>query len=364
MKILLISNMYPDSQNPSYGIFVKNTEEILLKEGFWVDKIVLYKEKSKIKKFIKYIFHYLKIVFRCLFYKYDVVYVHYAAHNSIPLNIVKRIKNIKIYTNVHGSDIVPEVKSQEKFQIHVSKLLQHSNKIITPSNYYKELVSKKYSIYPEKIKVFPSGGVNISKFYYIEREKCLGKLSLPKNYRYIGYVGRIDVKKGWDIFLRALKLMKDEGRLNNIKAIIVGHGKQSEMLEEMINEYELSQDLFLYNLLPQSDLKYIYNAIDVFCFPSMREGESLGLVGLESMACGTPIIASRIGGILDYTIDGVNGFLFNPGDADDLKSKIYHFFSLSDDQKEILINECINTAKKYEVNVIKPKLIEIFKDHK
>src|SRR5690606_27278463 len=145
------------------------------------------------------IFHYLKIVFRCLFYKYDVVYVHYAAHNSIPLNIVKRIKNIKIYTNVHGSDIVPDVKSYEKFQIHVSKLLQHSNKIITPSNYYKELVSKKYSIYPEKIKVFPSGGVNISKFYYIEREKCLGKLSLPKNYRYIGYVGRIDVKKGWDI---------------------------------------------------------------------------------------------------------------------------------------------------------------------
>lgn len=360
LKILLVSNMYPNEKHPSYGVFVKNTEEILINEGFHIDRIVLFKQESRWKKLLFYILFYIKIVLRCLFSKYDIVYVHYAAHTSIPLNFVRRFKKIKIFTNVHGSDVVPEVKSQEKFQKHVNILLHNSAKIITPSQYYRNLVSNKYGIDQNKIEVFPSGGVNFNYFHRLDKEISKEKLNLQNDMNYIGYVGRIDVKKGWDVFLLALKLLKDEQDLDNLKAVIVGNGKQADQLDRMIQAYGLEDYIVRFNLMPQKELIHVYNAIDVFCFPTMREGESLGLVGLEAMACGTPIIASEIGGILDYTIHTKNGYLFEPGNSLDLKEKIKSFFLIPNEEREKMAEEAIETARKYEIESIKPKLINIF----
>lgn len=363
MKIHLIANMYPSQSAPNYGVFVKNTEDILLDAGFKVDRTVLLKEKNKVLKLIKYLIYFLKIIWKGLIKKYDITYVHYASHNALPILLLKKLnKNLVIYTNVHGSDVVPEVPSQEKYQPYVKKLLNHSNVVITPSKYYEELVRRKYNL-ENRIEVFPSGGVNSKTFYQREdKQSALEELNLDRHYQYIGYVSRLDVGKGWDILLKSLKKLNDEQfiKKNNIKVIMVGDGKDKEKFEKMVSEYKLENVMIHFPLLPQQKLNAIYNAIDVFCFPTTRTGESLGLVGLEAMACGAPVIGSSIGGLLDYIIDGTNGFLFQTGSIDDLVNKIKLYYSLSEDQKRKMCDEAKRKAEEYKVENIKGKLIEIF----
>lgn len=363
MKIFLVSNMYPSAEYPNYGVFVKNTEEILKEEGWKVEKAVLHKSNSQLKKLASYFSYYLKIMMKGIFSSYDVTYVHYASHNALPLIVLKKIrKKTRIFTNVHGSDVVPEVKSQEKYQPYVNQLLQLSDKVITPSSYYKNLIIKKYGLNGAKVFVFPSGGVNNHVFYRDENMKdTLEELGLDQDYKYIGFVGRLDVGKGWEVALKAIKKVKDLGFLKNRRLIVVGKGAQQQRYEELVQELDLQSDIVYFPLLPQKQLNQIYNCLELFCFPTTREGESLGLVGLEAMACGIPVIGSRIGGLLDYMQDGVNGYLFEPGSDEDLKQKLIKFFTLSEAEKLQMQKEAFITAENYEVKKIKPILIDIFR---
>ncbi|WP_127836928.1 glycosyltransferase family 4 protein [Clostridium prolinivorans] len=360
IKILLISNMYPNKRYPNYGVFVKNTEKILKNSNFKVYKIVLTKQTNKIKKLIKYILFYFNIIFKGIFKKYDVIYVHYASHNAIPLIILKKIKkNIKIFVNVHGSDIVPETNFQQKLQLYTKTLLQNSDLIIVPSNYFKNLVNKDFNINFNKIFVYPSSGINKENFYKIEDKNLVcERLKLNPQYDYIGYVGRIDTKKGWNVFLEAMYLLKKQKFFNDKKIIVVGDGKELEKFNLKVIEYELQDEIIHFPLLPQEELIYIYNSLKIFCFPTM--GESLGLVGIEAMACGIPVIGSNIGGLKDYIIDGYNGFFFEAGDSEMLKEKILKYFQLDENDKKIMIKNALNTSRMYEVNNIKNDLINIF----
>lgn len=361
-KILLISNMYPNAKYPNYGVFVQNTEEILKEMGFEVNRIVLNKQPNKFVKLWGYMNYYISIFLTVLFFKHDMIYVHYAAHNSFPLLALKKVKrNLKIYTNVHGSDIVPETSFQLKLQKYVKKLLQISDKVITPSNYFKNLIVNELKIAKEKIDVFPSGGVNSKVFHKIEEKDQLFKeLGLDPHQQYIGYVGRIDYQKGWDVLLEAVHLLQEEGHLANRKIIMVGNGKDYDRFQALINKYKIGDKIIYYDMLPQSKLNEIYNCLDVFVFPTMRKGESLGLVGLEAMACGVPVIGSSIGGLLDYIKEEENGLFFNIGDSNDLKDKVLKFFRYNQEKINLMRAEAFYTATQYEVEFIKGKLQSIF----
>lgn len=365
MKVHLISNMYPSELAPNYGIFVKNTELILRKAGFEVETTVMNKNIGKLNKLIGYLIYYLMILWKGITKRYDVTYVHYASHNALPLLILKGMrKSTVIYTNVHGSDVVPEVPSQEKYQSLVKTLLTKSNLVIAPSNYYKELVKTKYNL-SNKIEVFPSGGVNPSIFFDKGNKfNSKQELNIKTDRKYIGYVSRLDVGKGWDILLEAYYYLLKEGKLDNIDLLIVGDGKERIYFEKKVAEYKLHNKIVYFPLLPQSKLNTIYNAIDVFCFPTTRKGESLGLVGLEAMACSVPVIGSAIGGLLDYIEDGQNGLLFETGDPKSLANKLEKYFSLSEDEQKKYSENAKFKAMEYEVDVIKDQLIEIFNNNK
>lgn len=363
MKILLISNMYPSSNAPTYGTFVEKTFQTLYEQqDIVVKKIVLYKEEKKFLKILKYLKYYIKIILTILFKKYDIIYVHYASHNALPILIASHVKNLKIISNVHGSDVVPETWIQRQLQLYVGKLLNKSNIIITPSVYFKELIFHKYTLESERIAVYPSGGISNEIFApkTIEAKEILNKVEV--NSRYIGYVGRIDQGKGWDDLILAFNELKKNQHTSSLKLIIVGSGKQVNDLEKLIKLSPFKKDIIRFDSLEQKKLVDIYNVLDVFIFPSKRDGESLGLVGLEAMACGVPVIGSNVGGIMSYLDNYTNGLLFEKGDFKELSNKIIEFFSIEKEEIEALKKNAIATASKYDSNAIKFQFLNIFRE--
>jgi glycosyltransferase involved in cell wall biosynthesis len=217
--------------------------------------------------------------------------------------------------------------------------------IVVPSKYFANIAHEKYN--HNNIFVSASGGVNLDIFK---------KYSLQKKeieYLNIGYVSRIDKGKGWDIYLKALYELK---KLDiKFKAVIVGHGDEIPLMQEMINKFKLNDDVKYLGKLPQIELPKIFNDLDVFIFPSKLD-ESLGLVGLESMACGTPVIGSAIGGIAEYVEDSMNGYLFEPDNVEALVEKILKFNSLRDEEKIKMNQNALETAKRFGSQEVAKKL--------
>lgn len=343
MKILVVSNMYPSKKYPSYGIFVKNYCNQLEELGINYDTAVMKKGSNIIMKMLRYILFYVTTFVKCVVRRYDVVYIHYASNSSIPVLWANKIRKINVYTNVHGSDVVPENKKQEKLQKYTRRIIDKSTKVITPSEYFKEYVCKKYNVTEDKVCVSYSGGID-SKVFYKHKDKT------KKDILVMGYVGRISYGKGWDTLLKACSHICEK----KYKLLMVGSGPMSSEMDKLISELGIRDNIEIFPLLEQNKLRDIYNEIDVFVFPTEREGESLGLVAVEAMACGTPVIASDFAAPSSYVINGVNGYKFEKGKETDLASTIESFMGLDVLKREELSIGAIETAKKYE----KSKVLE------
>lgn len=114
------------------------------------------------------------------------------------------------------------------------------------------------------------------------------------------------------------------------------------------------------NFAPQTDLKYYYNALDVFCFPSERKSESLGLVGLEAMACGTLCVCSDAEGIKTYAENGENCLMFKRGNADQLAKQLITAYKMNEKEKERICENARLTASHYSSTKIEKELLDFF----
>lgn len=356
-RILVVSNMYPDINHPSYGIFVKKFCNQLDTMGIIHSLSVMHKANSKIGKIFRYCWFYIVTFFKILFGNYDLIYVHYPSFSGAPVDIATRIRHRNIYTNLHGSDVVPENCIHEKMQKYTKKLLSKSEKIIVPSAYFKDLVAKKYDLKKENIFIYPSGGID-TKIFNKKNDGQVAKFKkqygIENQYPILGMAGRISKDKGWDVFVDATSNIQ-----TNANFVIVGTGNEDEMLEKKIKA-ENSNIIWIRKLLSQDELSIFYNACDFFVFPTKRAGESLGLVAIEAMACGTPVLASNYAAPKYYIKDGYNGFKFMMGDAKDLTETIQKILILNKAEKLELNKGAIETAECYYQENLNKKFREIF----
>jgi glycosyltransferase involved in cell wall biosynthesis len=163
----------------------------------------------------------------------------------------------------------------------------------------------------------------------------------------IGYVSRIDRGKGWEVLLEALSLLKGKG-IDNFRCQLYGPGGDADMaaLRVGIDELKLPGVVEYAGARPHHELPTVFRLLDIFVFPTTRE--SLGLVGLEAMACGVPVIGSRILPLEEYIVDGGNGFLFAPGNAQDLADKIEAFMRTSLTTRQEMRRQAVAMAKRYD----------------
>lgn len=360
MKILLVSNMYPSKEFPAYGIFVKNFVEICEENHVLVDKIVLYKSTNTINKLLNYLLYYFKIIFAVLFKQYDWVYVHYAGQNSLPFYLLTRIKKFPLIFNVHGSDVIAEKKVHQILAWFTKKVLIKCQKVVVPSEYYKHIVEATFQVNPNYIDVFPSSGINETIFYPRDKQATREELGLPKTGKQIiGYVGRIEYGKGWDVLLQSIKLLNDQEAIhpNSHQFIFIGEGKELRSFLDMVKDLNLNDYVRQINAIPQQSLVHYYNSFDLFCFPTKRKSESLGLVGIEALACGVPVIASDYAAPKYYIENGYNGFKFQVDSPTELAKSINLYLHLSEEEKKQMSKNSVDSSVPYQKNSIASTLI-------
>jgi D-inositol-3-phosphate glycosyltransferase len=187
-----------------------------------------------------------------------------------------------------------------------SKVIDRADCIVVSTEQEKEDLVRLYRGMPHKIKVIPAG-VNLEMFHPMDRAGARQALGL-KERKIILYVGRIEPLKGIDILLKAFAQLEDT---TDARLLVVGgkleDDEELECLKILALQLGIQERVTFTGSVPQARLPEYYSAADVFVLPSYYE--SFGLVALESMACGTPVVVSRVGGLKTFIKDGETGYL-------------------------------------------------------
>ena len=209
----------------------------------------------------------------------------------------------------------------------VKKCFSHANIIISPSECYIE-ESRFLGKYRDKIVVIPNG-INVDEFDIVfSKEQCREKLGMPLDGKIILFLSGLVPPKGPDVLLKAmLKILKN---IPDAKLVFVGSGGMGEELKRLSKKLGIVKYVkfagFVGDVLKKA---LYYKSADVFVLPSIGL-ESFGIVNLEAMACGVPIVASKIGGVPDVVKDGENGLLVPPRDSEALANGIIHLLENKD----------------------------------
>lgn len=254
---------------------------------------------------------------------FDIIHVHLSVKIEGLAALIKLInKKIPLIVTHHADTNFYKSKTLHKSGLiyYTNKkilnyILSKSNLIISPSEKYIN-DSKFLNRYKEKVVVIPNG-INIDKFRITEsRTECRSKLGLPLNKTIILFLGSLIQYKGPDILLKSFKSILTE--FPDTLLIFCGDGIMKAELKKLAKDMDIEEKIRFTGFVEGlSKIMYLKSA-DIFCLPSTMSTESFGIVNLEAMATGTPIISSRIGGIPDIVHDGVNGILVSPADVESL----------------------------------------------
>ena len=186
---------------------------------------------------------------------------------------------------------------------------KYATKIVTTTRYNQRHLERQVGIPPEKIAVIPAA-IDTSMFRPLEHGTRHSKIVLN--------VGRLDPLKAQNMLVMACL------RLRNLKVPfeckIIGDGPERANLLRLINELGLDAKVRLLGAKTNREIVQHYQEASVFVMPSLREG--LGVAAMEAMACGVPVVATKVGGVPELVEDGRTGFLVEVGDHQELAGKI------------------------------------------
>jgi phosphatidylinositol alpha-mannosyltransferase len=170
------------------------------------------------------------------------------------------------------------------------------------------------------------------------------------------FLGRLDKRKGIDVLLRALPLIQKS--IANIRVTVVGTGIMEKTCRQIIKELGLTETVQLVGAAPRKDLPFYYQNCDVYCAPTLG-GETQGIVLLEAMACGAPVVASDIPGYNETVQHGVNGILFPPNHIEALSQSVVKLLT-DQELKNRLVTAGLETVQHYAWPVIAKKNIDYY----
>ncbi|MDI6851661.1 MAG: glycosyltransferase family 4 protein [bacterium] len=252
-------------------------------------------------------------VYLALTKHFKIVHVHWPMPHIIFAMPFKIFQNSKVISQFHGS----EIGMLERFNKILKKIFiwlinTFSDQVITNSSYNKgRLINLGIQ---KNIEIIPLSNPHSTELrLYVKKDKI-----------YILFVGRFVEVKGLPVLIKAFaEIVKKHP---SAELHLVGDGPQKPELIKIVNELKLEGNVKFQGFLVGKPLLEAYNQATIFVLPSIKtktgETEGLGVVLIEALSHGVPVIGSRIGGITDIIIDGKTGLLFEPGNHFELAEKI------------------------------------------
>lgn len=245
------------------------------------------------------------------------------------------------------------------------EVLRLADRIVASTPAEEAQLNWLYGADMEKVVTIPPG-VDLERFHPIPKALAKAEVGIPEDHRNIIFAGRIERLKGIDTLLKAMALIQ-ERRPQTVEnvcvAIIGGDPWTDDPDDEMARLQALRKELGIHDLVTflgskdQEVLPYYYSAAEMVVMPSHYE--SFGLVALEAMATGTPVIASEVGGLAFVVRDGETGFHVPSRDPEALAEQIYRL--LTDTScGEALGRNGLRHAQKFGWPIITEKIMALY----
>ncbi len=305
---------------------------------------------------------------------YDLIHSHYWMSGLAALEL-KKLWNVPVVHMFHTLGMMKQrvarldEEIEGEYRLNGEKqVLKQADRVIaaTPA----ELAQLQWLYHAEvsKIHIIPPG-VDLSRFYPIPKDEAKEYIGIPPCERMLLFVGRIEPLKGLDVLLRAIALMRESGLWKRIPfclAIIggnedgqVGSGEsEQDRLTTLRAEIGVQDLVTFLGKKSQDTLPYYYSAAEIVVVPSHYE--SFGMVALEAMACGTPVVASNVGGLAYLVQDGITGFTV-PVDEPQMLVECLEKLLSNNELREQMGRNAAEFAKGFGWFIIAQKIIDLYR---
>lgn len=307
--------------------------------------------------------------------RYDIIHSHYWM-SGIAAQELKTVWEVPIVHMFHTLGVMKQrvARNSEEAEgeyrlLGERQVLQVADRIIAATQAEVAQIQWLYQAHNVPVVVIPPG-VDVSHFYPIPPDEAKEFIGVPPCDRMLLFVGRIEPLKGIDTLIEAIALIKGQGLFKDsgICLTIIGGDPDvseemmtSEMarLKELCDRYGLGDLITFLGKHDQDTLPYYYSAAEVVVMPSQYE--SFGMVALEAMACGTPVLASEVGGLAFLVRDGETGFTIPAGDPDALAARLSAIIN-NQDMRQCMGEQAANLAQGYDWHIIVEQIMQLYKD--
>lgn len=288
--------------------------------------------------------------------KFDIIHAHdwlvaYAAKvlkNSFSIPLISTIHATEFGRN-NGiySDMQKAINSVE------AMLSDESEKLIVNSKYMKEEIKSIFKVTGDKISVI-SNGIELNKFNKIEFDKEFRNNYAAPSEKIVFFVGRLVSEKGVQVLLNAIpEIIRS---YNDVKFVIAGKGPCLNNLIEQSRNLNIQNRVYFTGFVGEEVLLKLYRCSDIAVFPSTYE--PFGIVALEGMVAGIPVVVSDTGGLREIVDHSVNGMKFYSGNSNSLADCILELLSNETLAKQISINALENVHRLYNWNIITEQILQ------
>ena len=255
---------------------------------------------------------------------YDLYHGHYVDAGIVALDVAKAFEK-PVYFTAHsigawkqdqmGGD-PEEMEKKFNFKHRIAeeiRIFKAVNGQSLTSNVQLEKLNELYDYYADNIVIIPPG-VDIHTYKLPDEKELEIDTGLPENYIYC--ISRLDTNKGHDLLLNAFAIVQRE---NDNVSLVIGGGSPNpkprelgvlEIINKIIDENNMRARVKQIGYVPNDMMVTYYQQAQMFILPSLFE--PFGMTSQEAMACGTPVIASKFGGIRNVIVNGDNGLLVDP----------------------------------------------------
>lgn len=295
-----------------------------------------------------------KLVDMVKLYKIEVLHVHYAIPHAYAGYMAKQMLkdegiDIPMVTTLHGTDITL-VGNHPFYKPAVTFSINKSDFVTSVSQSLKEDTLKLFNIKKE-IQVIPNF-IELDKIKKEDKSPCQRSVMANDEERIITHISNFrKVKRIPDIIAIFNKIQKEIPA----KLMMVGEGPEKEKAEQLCRELGIQDKVIFFG--NSNEIDTILCQTDLFLLPSKTE--SFGLVALEAMACGVPVISSNAGGLSEVNKDGFSGYLSEVGDVDGMANNALKILKNQTDLDQFKKNALI-TALQFDIKKILPLYEDLY----